>query len=317
MLLISFNVYLYLLFLFLSPFFSLSFSPASFLLCSLLLLAGGWRRWHEGEVMVFDDSFEHEVINDTSLPRIVLLIRFWHPQLNNENVRAMALANTQVAIEQGKVLRVCPPLRSSFLDQWAHGDYSSLANTERVKCPKCKQAAPMRFVTTASVLDEDDGIRAECSKCKFTSGSSAASTSSSSTSSQTAVKTSTSSCASTVTTKAKATTATATKNITTTAAITATNPAQVKSTLKGSKPTSSSVTVHVLPDSSSSVDNSPTSSKAVDEKEPQTEQKNQALGNLNTNNLSPEMFAKLQLAQELIKKSGLPIKLVEMPTKPP
>ena len=72
--------------------------------------------------MLFDDSFEHEVrnsficlsfclshliflfqhccvcslifqvVNDTASHRIILLIRFWHPQLINENERSAALA---------------------------------------------------------------------------------------------------------------------------------------------------------------------------------------------------------------------------------
>jgi len=45
------------------------------------------------------------------MPRVVLLIRFWHPQLASGNERMIALANSQAAIEQGKMLRVMPPLR--------------------------------------------------------------------------------------------------------------------------------------------------------------------------------------------------------------
>ena len=44
-------------------------------------MGGEWRRWREGKCLVFDDSFEHEVVNDTDMSRIVLLIRFWHPRL--------------------------------------------------------------------------------------------------------------------------------------------------------------------------------------------------------------------------------------------
>jgi len=38
-----------------------------------------WRQWEEGKTLLFDDSFEHEVVT-TDQERIVLLIRFWHPQ---------------------------------------------------------------------------------------------------------------------------------------------------------------------------------------------------------------------------------------------
>ncbi len=37
------------------------------------------RTWQEGKVLVFDDSFEHEVWNHSSRVRIVLFMNFWHP----------------------------------------------------------------------------------------------------------------------------------------------------------------------------------------------------------------------------------------------
>ena len=39
------------------------------------------RTWEEGKCIVFDDSFEHEVIHDGSRNRFVLLINFFHPEL--------------------------------------------------------------------------------------------------------------------------------------------------------------------------------------------------------------------------------------------
>jgi len=41
------------------------------------------REYREGELMVFDDSWEHEVWNrHPTAKRIVLLIRFWHPDID-------------------------------------------------------------------------------------------------------------------------------------------------------------------------------------------------------------------------------------------
>ena len=40
-----------------------------------------WRTWKEGEVLVFDDSWEHEVRHEGESDRVVLLINFWHPDL--------------------------------------------------------------------------------------------------------------------------------------------------------------------------------------------------------------------------------------------
>lgn len=37
--------------------------------------------WREGELLIFDDSFEHEVWNDSSNERVVLIVDFWHPDL--------------------------------------------------------------------------------------------------------------------------------------------------------------------------------------------------------------------------------------------
>jgi aspartate beta-hydroxylase len=49
------------------------------------------RRWEEGKVLLFDDSFEHEVWNETDLPRLVLIMDIWHPGLNTEKKRLGAL----------------------------------------------------------------------------------------------------------------------------------------------------------------------------------------------------------------------------------
>lgn len=51
------------------------------------------RSWHEGEVLLFDDSFEHEVWNHTSEPRLVLIVDIWHPQLQHDADRAKALTH--------------------------------------------------------------------------------------------------------------------------------------------------------------------------------------------------------------------------------
>jgi len=42
------------------------------------------REWVEGECLVFDDSFEHEVWHDGDSERIVLICDMWHPQLSLE-----------------------------------------------------------------------------------------------------------------------------------------------------------------------------------------------------------------------------------------
>ena len=39
-------------------------------------------KWVEGEPVVFDDSYEHEVWNRTLEKRVVLLFDIWHPDLS-------------------------------------------------------------------------------------------------------------------------------------------------------------------------------------------------------------------------------------------
>jgi aspartyl/asparaginyl beta-hydroxylase (cupin superfamily) len=35
----------------------------------------------EGEVLAFDDAFEHEVWNNSTRTRVVLVVDLWHPNL--------------------------------------------------------------------------------------------------------------------------------------------------------------------------------------------------------------------------------------------
>lgn len=42
------------------------------------------REWEEGRAIVLDDSFEHEVWNETSDERVILLFDIWHPDIHPE-----------------------------------------------------------------------------------------------------------------------------------------------------------------------------------------------------------------------------------------
>ena len=47
-----------------------------------LRVAGDPRPWLEGEMMVFDDSYEHEAANLSSdKERVIFLLDIWHPDL--------------------------------------------------------------------------------------------------------------------------------------------------------------------------------------------------------------------------------------------
>ncbi|XP_017079050.1 aspartyl/asparaginyl beta-hydroxylase isoform X5 [Drosophila eugracilis] len=47
------------------------------------------RTWREGELFIFDDSFEHEVWHNGSQPRLVLILDMWHPQLTITQRRSL------------------------------------------------------------------------------------------------------------------------------------------------------------------------------------------------------------------------------------
>mmetsp|Transcript_31904 Transcript_31904/g.61389 ORF Transcript_31904/g.61389 Transcript_31904/m.61389 type:complete len:251 (+) Transcript_31904:141-893(+) len=47
------------------------------------------REWKTGEALIFDDSFEHEVWNNGSSDRVVLLFDLWHWELAKEEVSSI------------------------------------------------------------------------------------------------------------------------------------------------------------------------------------------------------------------------------------
>jgi hypothetical protein len=42
------------------------------------------RRWEEGKLLIFDDSFEHEAKNESAETRVVLLFDLWRPELDDD-----------------------------------------------------------------------------------------------------------------------------------------------------------------------------------------------------------------------------------------
>ncbi len=56
------------------------------------------RTWREGEVVIFDDSIEHEAWNSSGEPRVVLIFDVWRPELTDQERRLVA--RTLEAIQQ-------------------------------------------------------------------------------------------------------------------------------------------------------------------------------------------------------------------------
>lgn len=48
------------------------------------------RSWEEGKLLIFDDSFEHEIWHNGSSTRLILIVDFWHPQLTKEEKRTLS-----------------------------------------------------------------------------------------------------------------------------------------------------------------------------------------------------------------------------------
>ncbi|KAL7737526.1 hypothetical protein ACLKA6_007653 [Drosophila palustris] len=55
-----------------------------------LRVADQQRTWHEGDLFVFDDSFEHEVWHNGTQLRLVLILDFWHPDLSETQRRNLS-----------------------------------------------------------------------------------------------------------------------------------------------------------------------------------------------------------------------------------
>lgn len=62
------------------------------------------RTWEDGKVLVFDDSFEHEVWNHSDQVRIVLFMNFWHPCFSAEEIAV--LERFRAAYEMSPLSRV-------------------------------------------------------------------------------------------------------------------------------------------------------------------------------------------------------------------
>ena len=52
------------------------------------------REWIQDGAIAFDDSFEHEVWNNATTPRLVFILDVWHPQLVSDQERLSALDQT-------------------------------------------------------------------------------------------------------------------------------------------------------------------------------------------------------------------------------
>jgi len=70
---------------------------------------GGERRtWELGKALVFDDSIEHEVWNDSDVPRAVLIFDIWSPYLSPAERALVSTLTTGVGEYYGPQTRESP-----------------------------------------------------------------------------------------------------------------------------------------------------------------------------------------------------------------
>ena len=83
------------------------------LVCHLPLLVPGsaylrvgneTRAWREGEVVIFDDSIEHEAWNEADQTRVVLLFDIWRPELSEAERRAVTDIFAAIAERTGSAV---------------------------------------------------------------------------------------------------------------------------------------------------------------------------------------------------------------------
>lgn len=59
-------------------------APSSLRPSTGIQVADQLREWHEGSAIVLDDSYVHEVWNNTNQSRVLLLLDLWHPDVRME-----------------------------------------------------------------------------------------------------------------------------------------------------------------------------------------------------------------------------------------
>ena len=63
-----------------------------------LTVAGIEREWQKGQLLIFDDTFEHEAWNRSDSDRVILLMDAWHPDLREAERIALAELVFQIGI---------------------------------------------------------------------------------------------------------------------------------------------------------------------------------------------------------------------------
>ena len=57
---------------------------------TFLRVAIATKSWREGDWLIFDDSYEHEVWHNGTSTRLVLIVDVWHPDVTEEEKKTMS-----------------------------------------------------------------------------------------------------------------------------------------------------------------------------------------------------------------------------------
>jgi len=117
-------------------------------------VANEWHQWKVGKMLVFDDSFEHEVRNDTEEVRAVLLLRFYNPAIpSDEREHIMSECRKMKSMETTR--RYNPPLPKRYEEFERVGLGLS-------QCPRCFVSGhDSIFISELSLA----GATVECGRC--------------------------------------------------------------------------------------------------------------------------------------------------------
>jgi aspartyl/asparaginyl beta-hydroxylase (cupin superfamily) len=80
--------------------------------------------WEVGQLLAFDDGFEHEASNPSASTRIVLIADFWHPDLTPPERQALIAAFSPVPVRALMAATRAPEVDASMLKSYAASDTS-------------------------------------------------------------------------------------------------------------------------------------------------------------------------------------------------
>jgi len=101
----------------------------------------------EGEIIIFDDSHEHEAANDsTTDPRVVLVIDIWHPDLTDKEIKFFQFINNQQIIA---AKRMHKQRQDEMTDAVAGDDFLSVILNAR-----SKSSVPVEEIWGHNVIDD-------------------------------------------------------------------------------------------------------------------------------------------------------------------